>query len=119
MPSAGVDAEARNEVPSRTGTCSHGAVMPWSVQRVTQHDGEESWTVTDPSYNVAAPVDRFLAHLGAVDRSPGTVRSLPSICGTSSLFSSKPRYGGGTCNWRTLAASPTGCGSLPQIELDN
>lgn len=49
--------------------------MPWSVQRVIQHDGEESWTVVDPSYDVVAPVDRFLAHLGAVDRSPGTVRS--------------------------------------------
>ncbi|CAH0127144.1 Tyrosine recombinase XerD [Arthrobacter sp. Bi83] len=49
--------------------------MPWSVQRVIQPDGEESWTVTDPSYDVVAPVDRFLAHLGAVDRSPGTVRS--------------------------------------------
>lgn len=49
--------------------------MPWSVQRVIQPDGEGSWTVTDPSYDVVAPIDRFLAHLGAVDRSPGTVRS--------------------------------------------
>jgi site-specific recombinase XerD len=49
--------------------------MPWSVQRVIQHEGEESWTVIDPSYDVVAPVDRFLAHLEAVDRSPGTVRS--------------------------------------------
>ncbi|MFM9275123.1 tyrosine-type recombinase/integrase [Pseudarthrobacter sp. NKDBFgelt] len=49
--------------------------MPWSVQRVLQHDGAESWTVTDSSYDVVVPVDRFLAHLGAVDRSPGTVRS--------------------------------------------
>jgi integrase/recombinase XerD len=49
--------------------------MPWSVQRVIQPDGEESWTVTDPAYDVVDPVDRFLAHLGAVDRSPGTVRS--------------------------------------------
>ncbi|MGN7202035.1 tyrosine-type recombinase/integrase [Arthrobacter sp. SAFR-044] len=49
--------------------------MPWSVQRVLQRDGGESWTVTDPSYDVVAPVDRFLTHLDAVDRSPGTVRS--------------------------------------------
>jgi hypothetical protein len=49
--------------------------MPWSVQRVPQRNGVESWTVTDSSYDVVAPVDRFLAHLGAVDRSPGTVRS--------------------------------------------
>ena len=49
--------------------------MPWSVQRVIQPDGEDSCTVTEPSYDIVAPVDRFLAHLGAVDRSPGTVRS--------------------------------------------
>lgn len=49
--------------------------MSWSVQRVIQPDGEESWTVTDSSYDVIAPVDRFLAYLGSVDRSPGTVRS--------------------------------------------
>lgn len=49
--------------------------MPWSVQRVTLQNGDESWTVLDAAYDVVEPVDRFLAHLGAVDRSPGTVRS--------------------------------------------
>ncbi|HEY0691422.1 MAG TPA: site-specific integrase [Kribbella sp.] len=49
--------------------------MSWSVQRVVPPDGEESWTVLDPSHDVVAPVDRFLAHLRAVERSPATVRS--------------------------------------------
>ena len=49
--------------------------MVWSVQRVVPPAGEESWTVVDPSHDVVAPVDRFLAHLSAVERSPATVRS--------------------------------------------
>jgi site-specific recombinase XerD len=49
--------------------------MPWSVQRVVLPVGEESWTVLDPAHDVVTAVDRFLAHLSAVDRSPTTVRS--------------------------------------------
>lgn len=50
--------------------------MLWSVQRVVPPSGgEESWTVLDPAYDVVAPVERFLAHLAAIERSPGTVRS--------------------------------------------
>lgn len=45
------------------------------VQRVDLPDGEVSWTVLDAEYSVVRPVDRFLAHLSAVDRSPQTVRS--------------------------------------------
>jgi integrase/recombinase XerD len=49
--------------------------MAWSVQRVVPPAGEESSTVLDPAHDVMAPVDRFLAHLSAVERSPATVRS--------------------------------------------
>lgn len=49
--------------------------MVWAVQRVVPPTGEESWTVLDPGYEVVEPVDRFLAHLSAVERSPATVRS--------------------------------------------
>lgn len=46
------------------------------VQRVLMPDEvTESWTVLDTSFAVLAPVERFLAHLSAVERSPGTVRS--------------------------------------------
>jgi hypothetical protein len=50
-----------------------GGSVAWSVQRAVPPVGEESWTVLDP-HDVVAPVDRFLAHLSAVERSPATVR---------------------------------------------
>ncbi|MEU5763969.1 tyrosine-type recombinase/integrase [Nocardia sp. NPDC047648] len=37
--------------------------------------GPESWTVLDAQFAVIEPVDEFLAHLTAIERSPGTVRS--------------------------------------------
>lgn len=49
--------------------------MPWTVQQVVLPDGSGSWTVVDPRFEVVAPVDRFLAHLSVIDRSPETVRS--------------------------------------------
>lgn len=46
------------------------------VQRVMAPDGgTESWTVVDEAFAVVDPVDQFLAHLTAIERSPGTVRS--------------------------------------------
>jgi site-specific recombinase XerC len=45
------------------------------VQRVDLPGGEVSWTVLAADYAVVEPVDRFLAHLSSVDRSPTTVRS--------------------------------------------
>ena len=42
------------------------------VQRVLMPDGAESWTVLDAS---GGPVEGFLAHLQALDRSPNTVRT--------------------------------------------
>lgn len=49
--------------------------MVWSVQRVVPPAGEEPWTVLDSAHDVVGAVDRFLAHLSAVERSPATVRS--------------------------------------------
>lgn len=46
------------------------------VQRVLAPDGgPESWTVLDAGFAVVEPLDTFLAHLTAIERSPGTVRS--------------------------------------------
>jgi integrase/recombinase XerD len=46
------------------------------VQRMLAPDrGPESWTVLDDAFTVVDPVDEFLAHLTAIERSPGTVRS--------------------------------------------
>jgi len=44
------------------------------VQRVVMPDGAESWTVLD-TCGVVVPVEAFLAHLQALDRSPTTVRA--------------------------------------------
>jgi site-specific recombinase XerD len=46
------------------------------VQRVTMPYGEaESWTVVDGEWSVVGPVEAFLAHLHAVERSPNTVKA--------------------------------------------
>jgi integrase/recombinase XerD len=46
------------------------------VQEVLPPDGgPESWTVVDERFAVIEPVDAFLAHLTAIERSPGTVRA--------------------------------------------
>ncbi|WP_420891064.1 site-specific integrase [Mycobacterium persicum] len=37
--------------------------------------GPESWTVVDERFAVVEPADVFLAHLTAIERSPGTVRA--------------------------------------------
>jgi integrase/recombinase XerD len=45
------------------------------VQRVLMPDGAESWTVLDASGDPLPPVEGFLSHLQALDRSPTTVRT--------------------------------------------
>jgi integrase/recombinase XerD len=45
------------------------------VQRVVMPDGTESWTVLDDCGDPVPPVEAFLAHLQALDRSPTTVRT--------------------------------------------
>lgn len=45
------------------------------VQRLVMPDGSGSWTVLDDRGEVVAPVEAFLAHLQALDRSPETVRT--------------------------------------------
>jgi hypothetical protein len=46
------------------------------VQQVLPPDGSaQSWTVLGDDFAVIEPIDVFLAHLTAIERSPGTVRS--------------------------------------------
>jgi integrase len=45
------------------------------VQQVLMPDGAESWTVLDDAGEVVTPIEAYLAHLGALDRSPTTVRT--------------------------------------------
>jgi integrase/recombinase XerD len=45
------------------------------VQRVVMPNGAESWTVLGPDGDAVPPVEAFLAHLQALNRSPMTVRT--------------------------------------------
>jgi len=45
------------------------------VQRVVMPGGAESWTVLDASGDPVPPVEAYLAHLQALDRSPTTARA--------------------------------------------
>lgn len=45
------------------------------AQRVVMPDGAESWTVLDDAGDIVAPVEAYLAHLQALDRSPTTART--------------------------------------------
>ncbi|MGH8296281.1 MAG: tyrosine-type recombinase/integrase [Steroidobacteraceae bacterium] len=45
------------------------------VQMVRMPDGAESWTLLGEDGDVVVPVEAFLAHLQALDRSPGTIRT--------------------------------------------
>jgi site-specific recombinase XerD len=45
------------------------------VQRVVMPGGQVSWTVLDDSGGVIEPVERYLAYLSAIERSPNTVRA--------------------------------------------
>lgn len=48
------------------------------VQRVVMPNGAESWTVLGPDGDPVPPVEAFLAHLQALNRSPTTVRTYAS-----------------------------------------
>jgi integrase/recombinase XerD len=45
------------------------------VQQVLMPDGAESWTVLDDAGEFVAPIEAYLAHLQALDRSPTTLRT--------------------------------------------
>lgn len=45
------------------------------VQRLMMPDSGESWTVIDDALVPVGPVERFLAHLAAIERSPNTVKA--------------------------------------------
>src|SRR5680860_816506 len=48
------------------------------IQRVVAPGGAASWTVVDERFEPVEPVERYLAHLQAVERSPNTLRAYAS-----------------------------------------
>ena len=65
--------------------------------------GVVSWTVIDDSWKPVAPVERYLAHLAGIERSPNTVRA----------------YAFGLRFWPSAATSePSESDSHPSLPLD-
>ena len=88
------------------------------VQQALPPDGgPESWTVLDERFAVVEPADAFLAHLTAIERSPGTVHAYSSISETTSSFSRLMRSTGGQCVWNISADLSVGCAFLRQCGL--
>ena len=51
------------------------------VQRVVMPvTGAESWTVVDDGWAAVEPVERYLAHLAGIERSPNTVSESHWVC---------------------------------------
>lgn len=48
------------------------------VQKVVAPGGETSWTVVDERFDPVEPIEVFLAHLQAIERSPNTLRAYAS-----------------------------------------
>jgi len=78
-------------------------------QRVLAPDGgPEWWTVLDETLAVVDPVDEFLAHLTAIERSPGTVRSYAFDLRDYFDFLGAHRLIGGQYVWNIWADSSAG-----------
>jgi integrase/recombinase XerD len=52
--------------------------MPMLVQKVVAPCGETSWTVLDERFESVEPIEVYLAHLVAIERSPNTLRAYAS-----------------------------------------
>ena len=70
----------RCELDSASFGLRSPVVMRWRwpvrVQRVVMAvTGAESWTVVDGGWALVEPVERYLAHLAGIERSPNTVRA--------------------------------------------
>ena len=70
----------RREVDSASFGLPPPVEMRWRwpvrVQRVVMPvTGAESWTVVDDEWALVEPVERYLAHLAGIERSPNTVRA--------------------------------------------
>jgi integrase/recombinase XerD len=52
--------------------------MPMVVHKVVAPGGETSWTVLDEQFEPIEPIEVYLAHLEAIERSPNTLRAYAS-----------------------------------------
>ncbi len=93
------------------------------VQRVVMAvTGTESWTVLGDDGCVVAPVERYLAYLSALERSPNTVRAYASSLGLWFEFLDQVGVGwvdaGVAANARSLVAGTTYITIRPSFAKD-
>ena len=72
--------------------------------------GTRSWTVLGDDDVPVVPVDRFLAYLTDIGRSPNTVKAYASISRTTGPSSASVPSTGARPGWKTSASSWPGCG---------
>jgi hypothetical protein len=80
------------------------------VQRVRDTAGIESWTVVQDDYSVVEPIEQFLAHLAALDRSPNTTSAYAFDLRDFSGFSMAVERRGRTSPEKIWRCSRVGCG---------
>ena len=81
------------------------------IQRVLMPvTGIESWTVIGDDGAVVAPVERYLAYLSALERSPNTVRAYAASLRLWWSSWARPGSAGPMPGWRMWPGSWPGCG---------
>jgi hypothetical protein len=73
----------------------------------------ESWTVVDGDGVPVEPVERYLAYLTAIERSPNTIRAYAFDLRDYWVSCSSGAWNGGGCGWKTSASTWRGCGCRP------
>jgi hypothetical protein len=79
-------------------------------QVVSPGSRHRSWTVLGPDGVPVEPVERYLAFLTDVDRSPNTVKAYGHDLKDWFVFLIGRGWTGGRSGWRTSGSSWPGCG---------
>ena len=84
------------------------------VQRVLMPASSlESWTVLGSDGAAVEPVERYLAYLSDIERSPNTVKAYAHDLKDWLVFLDQRAWIGPRSPWRISASSSPGCGFRP------
>ena len=87
------------------------------VQRVVIPDsGRESWTLLGDDLRPVEPVERFLAYLASVEKSPNTVKAYAHDLKDWWTYLAGRGWTGRVRRWRTWRDSWPGCGCRQRLE---
>lgn len=73
---------------------------------------ESSWTVLGDDDIPVEPIERYLAYLTDIERSPNTIRAYAYDLKDYWFSSLSVGWIGGRCGWRTSVSTSPGCGCL-------